>query len=130
MSATEDIPVIVLRFIERNIDSVPHLEALLLLWEDPSRGWTQAEVSARIYADLEATGNILSSLAQRQLLKSESGDPPLFRYDRDWEGASTVMSQVAEAYRRQLVPIATFIHTRASASVREFARAFEIKKGR
>jgi hypothetical protein len=40
------------------------------------------------------------------------------------------MPEVAAAYRRHLVPLATFIHSRASTAVREFARAFDLKKDR
>lgn len=128
--STEDIPDIVLRFIERNIDSVPQLETLLLLWEDPSRRWTQEEIAKRIYVSIDAAGSILSSLYNRRLATTESREPPLFRYDPDWEDSRSVMPEVADAYRRRLVQIATLIHTQGSASVREFARAFEIKKDR
>jgi hypothetical protein len=40
------------------------------------------------------------------------------------------MPEVAASYRRHLVPLATFIHSRASTAVREFARAFDLKKDR
>jgi hypothetical protein len=128
--STEDIPDVVLDFIDRYIDTVPHLETLLLLWEDPSRRWTQEEVAQRIYVGIDAAGSILSNLSKRRLATIETQHPPLFRYNPDWEGTSSVMPEVAGAYRRRLVQIATLIHTRGSASVREFARAFEIKKDR
>jgi hypothetical protein len=38
------------------------------------------------------------------------------------------MPEVAAAYRRHLVQLATFIHSGASPAVREFARAFDLKK--
>jgi len=39
-----------------------------------------------------------------------------------------MLAEVAEAYRRNLVAITTFIHSKASTSVKEFARAFDLKK--
>jgi hypothetical protein len=38
------------------------------------------------------------------------------------------VARVAVVYRSNLVSVANFIHRKASASVMEFARAFEIKK--
>jgi hypothetical protein len=53
-----------------------------------------------------------------------------YRYNPQWDASGEVMPEVAAAYRRHLVPIATFIHSRASTAVREFARAFDLKKDR
>jgi hypothetical protein len=41
-----------------------------------------------------------------------------------------MMLQVDAAYRRDLVRISTMIHAKASSAVREFARAFRLKKER
>jgi hypothetical protein len=41
-----------------------------------------------------------------------------------------LMEKVASTYRRHLSAVASFIHSKASRSVREFARAFELKKDR
>jgi hypothetical protein len=38
------------------------------------------------------------------------------------------MASVAATYRQNLVLVANIIHSKASGAVREFARAFEIKK--
>lgn len=40
------------------------------------------------------------------------------------------MPDVASTYARQLVRVAQLIHSKASLGVREFARAFQIKKDR
>jgi hypothetical protein len=58
------IPDEVLRFIERRIDSVPHLEALLLLWENPARTWTVGDISARVYVSLDQAQTLLRDLAR------------------------------------------------------------------
>jgi hypothetical protein len=50
------------------IDSVPELEALLLLWQKPSEKWTVDSVSKRLWIDLESTAMILC----RTLFKRES----------------------------------------------------------
>ena len=41
-----------------------------------------------------------------------------------------LVAEVAEYYRSNLSRVATFIHSKPSASIKEFARAFEFKKDR
>ena len=125
-----DIPNNVLQFIAEKIDTVPQLEALLLLWESQGRSWSEDEVAARIYVQREAASSILQALQRRDLVAVEGAQPAQYRYCGDWDRSGDLMSQVATAYRRHLIPVATFIHTRASSSVREFARAFDLKKDR
>jgi hypothetical protein len=125
-----DIPEHVLRFLAEKIDTVPQLEALLLLWENQPRAWEPDEAAARIYVRRDVAADILNTLQRRDLLTVESTSPPRFRYNSEWDASGEVMPHVAEAYRRHLVPITTFIHSKAPSSVREFARAFDLKKER
>jgi hypothetical protein len=124
------IPPNVLQFIAERIDTVPQLEALLLLWESPQRLWTEEELAARIYVSRQNAAQILQALERRQLVTAESAQATRYRYDPQWDPTGQVMPEVAAAYSRHLVPLATFIHSRASSAVREFARAFDLKKDR
>ena len=45
---TPEIPERVLQFLAERVDTVPQLEALLLLWENPQRQWSEEELAARI----------------------------------------------------------------------------------
>jgi predicted transcriptional regulator len=121
------IPDNVLQFIAERIDSVPQLEALLLLWENAQRPWTEEELAARIYVSRAAAVQILQSLQRQNLVTSESAR---YQYNSQWDPTRQVMPEVAAAYSRHLVQLATFIHSRASTAVREFARAFDLKKDR
>ena len=127
MHDSAQLPADVTRFIENQIDSVPHMEALLLLWQSAREAWGAEQLSARIYVSPDTAAQILRDLARRQLARSMSEDPDRFVYDDTWDEAG-LMARVAEAYRRHLVLVAHKIHSKASGSVREFARAFEIKK--
>jgi hypothetical protein len=126
-----DIPARVLQFLAERIDTVPQLEALLLLWENPQRLWSEEELAARIYVSRQAAASILQQLQRHQLVVAGESAPVVrYRYNPQWEGAGELMAEVAASYRRHLVPVATFIHSRASTAVREFARAFDLKKDR
>jgi hypothetical protein len=114
------------RLILDYIPTVPHIEALMLVWEGAPRAWSEAEVAERIYQPPEVTRAILRDLQRKGLVEAfpESGQYTL--------AASPEVHRVAEritsAYKNNLYRVATLIHTHASPAVREFARAFELKE--
>lgn len=120
----------VYEFILENIDSVPHLEALVLLWNSRPVGWTSEELASRLYIPAEKVDNLLNDLVRLQLLAKSGGTPAKFSYNPTSKEQDEMMRLVDSAYRRDLVRISTMIHSKASPSVREFARAFRIKKER
>jgi hypothetical protein len=119
----------VLQFIAQQIDTVPQLECLLLLYEHDREAWIPEKVAARIYTSPPTARAILETLQRRGLVAAD-GDPPRYRFSPGGSVSRELVRDVAEEYQRNLVPIATFIHSKASASVREFARAFDLKKDR
>lgn len=124
----DSLPEGVRLFIFQNIDSVPELELLLLLSERV-RDLDVPEAAARVYVDEEEARRLLERLMRRNLLES-SGEPPRYRFaPQDAEDVRRV-SQVSQAYRTRLVAMANLIHSKASGSVQEFARAFDLKKDR
>jgi hypothetical protein len=125
-----EIPARVLQFLAERIDTVPQLEALLLLWENPQRLWSEEELAGRIYVSRPVAVSILQALQRQQLVTAEPAAAVRYRYNPQWDSSGEVMPEVATSYRRHLVPLATFIHSRASTAVREFARAFDLKKDR
>lgn len=125
-----NIPEDVLRFIAEQIDTVPHLETLLLLWENPTKRWTAEEIAVRVYVPADRAREILQDLVRKRLAASESTSPPTYAYDSGWDESGEQMARVAQTYRRQLVRVATFIHSKASPAVRDFARAFQFKNDR
>lgn len=127
--ATPQISERVWRFIADNIDTVPQLEALLLLCENKDQSWTLHQVAARIYVSEEAAREILRALQQRSLICMD-GAATMYRCAPATGSPAGLIDEVAMVYRRHVVPIATFIHSKAPASVREFARAFDFKKDR
>jgi DNA-binding IclR family transcriptional regulator len=102
----ETLPENVRRFIEAYIDEVPQLETLLMMSEAQDSAWVANEVAARNYITVPRAREILDALRRRGLLSS---DETHFRYEP---------------------AVATFIHSKPSASIKEFARAFEFKKDR
>jgi predicted ArsR family transcriptional regulator len=124
----EIIPDDVVRFINENIDSVPHLEALLLLYDSLPREWTAQEVAVRVYVSEERARFILQDLIRQRLVAQGAESAQHYRYDIAWDVTGSTMRKVAETYRKHLVRVANLIHSKAPAAVRDFARAFQFKK--
>ena len=115
-------------FILKHIDSVPHLEALMLLWNSRPVGWTSEELASRLYIPQEKVNDLLRDLVRLQLIAESPVSPRKYSYFPRSEGQNEMMQHVDAAYRRDLVRISTMIHSKASPAVREFARAFRFKK--
>lgn len=121
------IPPVVERFLLGSIDTVPHLEALLLIFHSPATVWAVEELAARIYVSDKQAAAILDDLARRSLVARVQQSPTHYQFiDRSPE-QTQLLEQVAQSYRTQLVQITRFIHSNASGSVRDFARAFRLK---
>jgi predicted ArsR family transcriptional regulator len=113
------------QFIIENIDTVPHLEALLLAWNNRPRTWSAEEMGAALYLQNEAAEKILRDLAQRGLLQDA--------VDKRYQYVSSaqqdeLMGQLEATYRRELIRLTRMIHAKAPSALRDFARAFRFTK--
>lgn len=113
------------RFIQQEIDTVPQLEALVLLWNSRPRAWTLDDLAAALYIEPGATQDLLATLERRGLVNS---NPETYSY-RSTERDSLIQA-VEITYRRELVRISRMIHSKAPAGIRAFANAFRFKKER
>ena len=120
----------VYEYILEKIESVPHLEAIILLWNSRPVGWTAEELSSRLYVPADRTDQIIQDLVRQQLVQQGPGSPARFSYLPRNDEQNEWMFRVDTAYRREIVRISTMLHSKASPSVREFARAFRFKKDR
>jgi len=125
---TGNLSPVVRQFIIDRIDSVPVLEALIMMSHD-RRAWTAGEIAARTYVPHDKALEILASLQGRGLIAAgETADTFVFAPASEDELA--LVRTVAQEYRANLIPIAKLIHDKAPSAVQEFARAFDLKKDR
>jgi hypothetical protein len=116
----------VLDFLVRRIDTVPHLEALLLFLENPDTVWSAADIASRVYVSRDTAQKILVDHARHGFITPEGADG--YRYHQAWD-EGRLMPRVAEIYRKHLVQVSSLIHAKATPSpVHEFARAFKFTK--
>lgn len=118
----------VLQFILENIETVPHLEAALLIWQNQSTEWTVDRLADRIYVSSAVARNILEDFTRQGMLNKPDPADDVYMYEPAWDAERGMLPRIADLYRRQLVQVTKLIHSKGSSSVREFARAFQIKK--
>jgi predicted transcriptional regulator len=116
------------RFILEQIDSVPHLEALLLLVNNQPKAWSVDEMARSLYVRSEVASKILESLVQRRLISVNPDDASKYSYSPNDDEKNKLMVNVDAVYRKELTRISSLIHSKASAGVLDFARAFRFKK--
>lgn len=122
-------PADVLHFLESRIDTVPHLESLLLFWQNQRASWSEGDITARVYVSVERARTIIGDLSRYGFITAVEGQPGRYVYDPAWDD-SRMMERLAELYRKHVVLVAGFIHEKAaSGAVRDFARAFQLKDG-
>ncbi len=128
MTDAPDSGLDVYEFVLENIDSVPHLEALILLWNSRPVWWTSEELASRLYVPLEKVNHLLRDLARMQLVAESQSSPLKYSYLPKSEEQNDLLVSLDEAYRKDLVRISTLIHSKTSSGVREFARAFRLRQ--
>ena len=127
-SGQEDREIV--QFILDKIDSVPHLEALLLLWNSRPKLWTPEELAARLYVQASDARRLLEDLRRSDLIIASAEPIETYGYQGKSEEQDRLMALVETTYRKRLVQVSTIIHSKAPSSVRDFARAFRFTKER
>jgi hypothetical protein len=130
MGDGDEIRVQVDQFVIHEIDSVSHLEALLLLWSGKHKQWSPEEMAKALYVKPAVAERILRDLAQRSLAISVENSKDQYSYDASSDERNTLIRALDEIYRREVVRISNMIHAKGSAAMREFAKAFVLKKDR
>jgi hypothetical protein len=117
-----------LLFLLENIDSIPELEAVLLLWQNRPNYWTITDLARRLYVDQERTRGILQGLSRKNLVAEDEARSGSYCYEPQCEPQNCLMAEVEALYRRETVRISTLIHSKPSRAIRDFADAFRFTK--
>ena len=131
MGREEEIRLQVDQFILDEIDSVPHLEALLLVWNRRPKRWSAEEMARELYVQPDRAAKILQDLSNRSLVSStQEGNLVLFFHQTKSIERDELLDAVDRIYRSEVVRVSTMIHAKAAPAVRDFARAFRFTKER
>lgn len=131
MGREEETRAKVDQFIVDEIDSVPHLEALLLVWNRRPKQWSAEQMARELYTQPERAAKILQDLVNRSLISAnQETSSTLFFYESKSIERDDLLDALDRIYRAEVVRVSTIIHAKASPAVRDFARAFRFTKER
>lgn len=120
----ELIPPDVREFILRHIDSIAHLEALLLLLQQPEIKWSAASVAEHLYIETDQAAEVLQHLCEGGLVDCNDA---VYWFDAAPPGQLEMVRRLAELYSNHLIPVTNLVHAKPS-SIRKFAAAFKFRK--
>ena len=120
----ELIPPDVREFILRHIDSIAHLEALLLLLQQPDIKWSAASVADHLYIEPDQAAEVLQHLCETGL--ADCNDD-VYWFNAAPVGQLEVVRRLAELYSNHLIPVTNLVHAKPSG-IRKFAAAFKFRK--
>ncbi|MGH7854081.1 MAG: hypothetical protein ACREP3_11615 [Candidatus Binatia bacterium] len=122
------IPEDVRRFVLDKIESVAHLEALLLFRGNQEKEWSIEALAARLYVSEEQTIELLTGLQAQGFVAAKAEKPSLYRYQPVSAELHRMLERLAEIYAKHLVPVTNLIHSKPKPRIQEFADAFRFRK--
>jgi DNA-binding IclR family transcriptional regulator len=116
------------QFILEQIETVPHLEALLLVWNRRPKCWSVTDMANALFLPPGVTENVLQNLVQRGLLDEAAESTGQYHFASRSAEWNDFMGLLDRTYRRELIRVTKLIHSKAPSAVQEFARAFRLTK--
>ena len=124
----ENLPGDLVRFVLTSIPSVPFLEAMLLLRNEPTSDWDAKRLAKRLYIGERAAAQLLDALHGAELIGIGDKASRCYRYGPAAESVRTIVDRLAEAYAANLVDITNLIHSGSAKKAQSFADAFRLRK--
>lgn len=118
------VPTAVQRFILLFIPSVPYLEALLIVRNQPDRLWDAAEIAPHLYVSEATAQTLLDALYKNGALIIDTRAPDKFRYQPKTQEMGRLIEQLANVYPHHLIEITHLIHAKLNKKAHKFANAF------
>ena len=127
--AENPLPADVRDLIAHALLTMEHVEVLLALAADGTRGWTAAEVAAAVRGNPASVAGRLEDLVASGLATREgdAGDG-VYRYAPKSAALRAATIGLAEMYRTKPVSLVKAIYARPPAAVQYFADAFRVRK--
>ena len=102
------LPEDVREFLLRYIDSVGHLEALLLLWRTREKRWNAPAIAQQLYIREVVAADILGRLCSLKVIALADGD---YWFSAEDTSLCADVERVAETYSQRLVAVTRLIHS-------------------
>jgi hypothetical protein len=124
----KSLPDDLTRFVLTSIPSVPLLEAMLLLRNEPADEWDAKRLAKRLYISERAASQLLDEMHAAELIGIGNDAAPSYRYGPAAESVREIVDRLADAYAVNLVEITNLIHSGSAKKAQRFADAFRLRK--
>jgi hypothetical protein len=119
------VPEAVRKLIDERIDSIPELEALLLLRQHRSQAWSADEAGQRLFLSTTDSKHVLSVLTERGLLARTL---QRYQYAPESHELEADVTLLAETYSKHLIAVTNIVHAKPSPGTRFFSQSFRFRK--
>ena len=124
----DDLSLELKQFVEHHIESVPQLEALLLLRKEPQREWEAADISKALYIPDDVAGSLLIDFVRRGFAIMLPPEKAKFAYRARDDASDRLIEELQAAYFDRRVAIISLIYSKPLNKVQTFADAFRFGK--
>ncbi len=124
--ATSRLPLDIKSFLIESIDSVAHLEVLLMLFADPNKEWTPEAVSKESRSNMTAATLQLESLVRNGLFKHT--DSKKYKFQPINPEMHDLVKRLVGFYHDSPVAVVSCIYEKPVDKLKGFADAFKLKK--
>lgn len=122
MPENESIPPPIQRFILTSIDSVPHLEAVLLLRAGTDTLWDVKTVAQRLFIGEKRAAEIMDDLTKSGfVVYKENG---IYSYEPSTDRLREAVDDLVGVYSKHLIEVTNLIHSKISKQAQKFGDAF------
>ncbi len=123
---TSRLPIDVKELLMNHIDSVGHLEVLLVFFNNPEKIWTPQTLSNELRSHETSVAKHMAKLSTSGFIKSVSGDQ--YQYGPESDELKVKVDRLHQAYKEMSVAVISFIYEKPTDKLKGFADAFKIKK--
>jgi hypothetical protein len=111
------------RFILTSIDSVPHLEAILLLRYDQEVDLDVKTMAQKLYISTKRSQEILDDLCASNFVKRNT--PSTYCFEPESLELRNTIDELADIYAKHLIEVTTLIHSKTDKQAQQFGDAFK-----
>ena len=124
------IPDNIKRFILRSIDSVPHLEAILLLHREPETEWDAKMIAQALFIHEKKAAEILNDLYNSGFTVNKYKDIPTYYYQPNSQELEEIIVQLEGIYKHNLIKVTNLIHSKINKQAQIFGDSFKWQNGK
>jgi hypothetical protein len=124
-----NLPDDIKRFILISIESVPHLEAIVLFHREPEIEWDPKMIAQSLFINEKKAAEILVDLYNSGFTVKQK-DIPLYQYLPNTPELGTMVGRLAEVYNNNLIEVTLLIHSKINKQAQIFGDSFKWQTGK